>query len=241
MASEDLATIVDRAWALLPFARQAVSAGSEATCAVSSAGDLGRRFFPLATGFESCGQPIPARLVQGLAAAFTELGHQRLTPSDQVLDLLRTATSQLGDLLVELDATGEITIPEPIDTIILLEEAVARQRLVQQATTTSQRELSRAESNPWSDLQRCGDALFAASESLLNRVQLDDASPYSAPVSRKRAKPTLPAVKDAPNLMLPAFTTTTLYFRVEDRALVPPVEPSLDHKLVPCVNSLATK
>ena len=184
MASEELATIVDQGWAMLPLARQVVSTWNEAPDAVASARDLGGRLFPLATGFESCGQPIPARLVQGLAAAFTELGQQNLTPSDQVLDLLRTAISQLGDLLVELDATGEITIPEPIDTMIRLEAAVAPLRMVQQTMTLFERELPRGESHPLSDLHRCGDALFAASASLLNRVQRDDASPYSAPVSR---------------------------------------------------------
>lgn len=169
---------------MLPLARQVLSTLSNAPCAVASAGDLGRRFFPLATGFESCGQPIPARLVQGLAEALTELGQQNLAPSGQVLDLLRTAINQLGDLLVELDATGEITIPEPLDTMIRLEAVVARRRTVQQATTVSEREAPRVGANPVSDLHRCGDALFAASESLLNRVQRDDASPYSAPVSR---------------------------------------------------------
>ena len=38
--------------------------------------------------------------------------------------------------------------------------------------------------NSLSELHRCGDALFAASESLLERVQRDDSSPYAAPVSR---------------------------------------------------------
>lgn len=184
MPREELATIVDRGWAVLPLARQVLLTLGDAPCVVASAGDLGRRLFPLAAGFERCGQPIPARLVQGLAEAFTELGQQNLAPSDQVLDLLQTATSQLGDLLVELDATGEITIPEPIDTMIRLEAAVARQRMVQQTPTHSEQESPRAESSPLSDLHRCGDALFAASESLLNRVQRDDASPYSAPVSR---------------------------------------------------------
>lgn len=184
MASEELATIIDRGWAVLPLARQVLSALKDAPAVSASAGDLGRRLFPLATGFERCKQPIPARLVQGLAEAFTELGLQNLAPSDQILDLLRTAIGQLGDLLVELDATGEITIPEPIDTMIRLEAVIARQQMVQQVTIVSERESPGTESNPLSDLHRCGDALFAASESLLKRVQRDDASPYSAPVSR---------------------------------------------------------
>ena len=184
MTSKELATIVDRGCAVLPLARQVLSTLKDTPAVSTSAGDLGRRLFPLATGFERCKQPIPARLVQGLAEAFTELGHQNLAPSDQVLDLLRTAIGQLGDLLVELDATGEIRIPEPTDTMIRLEAVVARPRMVQHETTTFERESPRAESNPLSDLHRCGDALFAASESLLNRVLRDDASPYSAPVSR---------------------------------------------------------
>ena len=184
MPSEELATVVDQGWAVLPLARQVVSAGSEAPHAVASAGDLGRRLFPLATGFESCGQPIPARLVQCLAVAFTELGQQNPTPSDQIFDLLWTAISQLGDLLVELDATGEITTPEPLDTMIRLEATAARQRTIPQETKLSERESPRAESNLLSDLHRCGDALLASSASLLNRVQSDDTSPYSAPVSR---------------------------------------------------------
>lgn len=184
MASEELATIVNRSWAVLPLARQVVSTLTDTSCGFATAGDLGRRLFPIATGLERCGQPIPARLAQGLAEAFTGLGQQVQTPSDQVLDVLRTAISQLGDLLVELDATGEITIPEPTDTVIRLEATVARQRMVQQMTFHSERELPRVGSPPLSDLHRCGDALFAASESLLNRVQRDDASPYAAPVSR---------------------------------------------------------
>ena len=38
--------------------------------------------------------------------------------------------------------------------------------------------------NSLAELHRCGDALFAASESLLDRVQRDDSSPYAASVSR---------------------------------------------------------
>jgi len=184
MTSKELATMVDRGWALLALARRVLSMLRDAPPVPASAGDLGRFLFPLATGFESCGQPIPARFIQSLAEAFTELGQQNLAPSDQVLDLLRTATSQLGDLLVELDATGQVTTSVSIDTMVHLEATAARQRMIQQATILSERELPVIEPNPLFDLHRCGDALFAASESLLNRVQRDDTSPYSAPVSR---------------------------------------------------------
>jgi CheY-like chemotaxis protein len=76
------------------------------------------------------------------------------------------------------------TIVQPIATMIQMEAAVASQRIVQQQTNLTERPTPRNGLKPLSELHRCGDALVAASESLLNRVQRDDASPYSAPVSR---------------------------------------------------------
>ncbi len=184
MASEELATMVDRGWAALPLARQVLSTLKDDPTVSASAGDLGRRLFRLAAGFKSYGEPIPGRLVLGLAEAFTELSLQKLTHSEQTFDLLQTAVSELGDLLVELDATGQITILEPIDTMTLLEAMVAHQRTSPPATIHSERASPDVRPDPLTDLHRCGDALFLASESLLNRVQCDDASPYSAPVSR---------------------------------------------------------
>lgn len=184
MASEELTTMVDRGWAVLPLARQALSTLKDDPTVSASAGDLGRRLFRLAAGFKSCGEPIPGRLVLGLAEAFTELSHQNLTHSEQTFDVLQTAISELGDLLVELDATGQITIPEPIDTMALLEATVAHQRTTQPAMIDIQCAVLGVRPDPLTDLHRCGDALFSASESLLNRIQRDDASPYWAPVSR---------------------------------------------------------
>ncbi len=186
MTSEKLAVIVDRGWAVLPLARQVLSTLKDTPLVSAPAGDLGRRLFPLATGFERCGQPIPARLVRGLAEAFTELSLQSLALTGPLFDLLQTAINDLGNLLVELDATGQITIPEPVDTMALLAATVAGQRVSQPVAVLTGRasSVARPDLDLWSDLNRCRDALCSASESLLNRVQRDDCSPYSAPVSR---------------------------------------------------------
>ena len=184
MASEVLEAIIDRSWTMLPMARQVVSALKHDPSASVSAGDLGRRLFPLAAGFKSCGQPILGRIVLGLAGACTELSLQNLTRSDQTFDLLQTALNEFGDLLVELDATGQITILEPTETISLLEAMVSHVRTAAPETILSEPASPDVQPDPLTELHRCGDALVWASESLLNRVQRDEASPYSTPVSR---------------------------------------------------------
>ena len=50
--------------------------------------------------------------------------------------------------------------------------------------TVFEREAHGICANSFSELHRCGDALFTASESLLDRVRRDDASPYAVSVSR---------------------------------------------------------
>ena len=184
MASEELSAIVDRGWTVLPFARRVVSALTDGQFASALMEDLGRQLYPLASEFDRCGQPVPARLVLGLSEVFNELAQQNQSPSDQIVNLLNTAINQWGDLLVELDAVGQITVAEPIDTMIQLEATTARQRMVRAVATDSGRDTRESRTDSWSELRRCGDALFTTSESLLDRVQRDDISPYAAPVSR---------------------------------------------------------
>ncbi len=191
MSHESLATWVDRGWESLTLARFLVSELAYEASSPAQAATLGERLTELSAGLNHCDQPAAARLVSGLAEAFTELGRSNLIPSDAMLDLFQTAIQEFGDLLVELDATGQATNSEPSLAMIRLQaEATHRQRLHTTDIAVAVTAPCDAESNTFvneaamRDVLHCGERIYQASESLLRRLQSDDATPYMAPVSR---------------------------------------------------------
>ena len=194
MSNDNLATWVDRGWEALTLARFLVSELTFDTSCPARAVTLGQRLTELATGFDHCNQPSAVRLVSGLAEAFTEFGRSNLVPSESVLDVIEGAIQEFGDMLVELDATGQATSSEPSRATVRLEAEAARQRSLRQevgATTTPLRA-----DNPLSaiefpvtittmrDALQSGERIFLASESLWKRLQSDNSSPYMTSVSR---------------------------------------------------------
>ena len=194
MSNDNLATWVDRGWEALTLARFLVSELAFDTSCPTRAVTLGQRLTELAAGFDQCNQPSAVRLVSGLAEAFTEFGRSDLVPSESVLDVIEGAIQEFGDMLVELDATGQATSSEPSRATVRLETEAARQRSLRQevgATTTPLRA-----DNPLSGIEfpatiitmrdaiQSGERIFLASESLWTRLQSDNSSPYMTSVSR---------------------------------------------------------
>ena len=193
MSNDNLATWVDHGWEALTLARFLVSELAFDTSCPARATSLGERLTELAGGFDRSNQTSAVRLVSGLAEAFTEFGRSDLVPSESVLDVIEGAIQEFGDMLVELDATGQAASSEPSRATVRLEAEAARQRSLRQevgATTTPLRA-----DNPLSaiefpvtittmrDALQSGERIFLASESLWKRLQSDNSSPYMTSVS----------------------------------------------------------
>ncbi len=195
MFSETLAASVNRGWEALTLARLLVSELAFDGSCPAQAVTLGQQLAELATGFERCNQPPAVRLVSGLAEAFTELGRSKLVPSEAVLDVIQAVIQEFGDMLVELDATGQPANSEPGRATVRLEAEAARQKTSRLNEEDSPVALLRIDSPPsvieslanvssMQDIMQSGERIFLASESLLKRLHSDDVSPYMAPVSR---------------------------------------------------------
>ena len=195
MSNDNLATCVDRGWEALTLARFLVSELSFDASCPAQAFTFGQRLTELATGFDHCNQPPAVRLVSGLAGAFTELGRSHLVLSKAVLDVIQAVIQEFGDMLVELDATGQLANSEPGRATVRWEAEAARQktsrRNEEDSLTTPLRHGnplsaidSLANASSMHDIMQSGDRIFLASESLLKRLHSDDVSPYMAPVSR---------------------------------------------------------
>lgn len=181
MIKTTLSDILDKAWETLPHARRLLSNFETGSFSPSQFIELGQRLFAVGSGFERLGQSIPARLSSGMGEAFTELGYQNLVPVPPLIELLQTAMNRWADLLVELDATGELNAPEPTDTLIRL-QASSPKRFQSMASDCSS-SLQEAETRQ-QEIERYSEALVAATSSLLDRIHKDDNSPYAASVSR---------------------------------------------------------
>ena len=193
MSNDNLATWVDHGWEALTLARFLVSELAFDTSCPARATSLGERLTELAGGFDRSNQTSAVRLVSGLAEAFTEFGRSDLVPSESVLDVIEGAIQEFGDMLVELDATGQATSSEPSRATVRLETEAARQRSLRQEVGATPTPL-RAD-NPLSGIEfpvtittmrdalQSGERIFLASESLWKRLQSDNSSPYMTSVS----------------------------------------------------------
>ena len=195
MSNDNLAACVDRGWEALTLARLLVSELAFDGSCPAQAVTLGQRLAELTTGFERCNQPPAVRLVSGLAEAFTELGRSKLVPSEAVLDVIQAVIQEFGDMLVELDTTGQPANSEPGRATVRLEAEAARQKTSRLNEEDSPVAPLRIDSPPsvieslanvssMYDIMQSGERIFLASESLLKRLHSDDVSPYMAPVSR---------------------------------------------------------
>lgn len=194
MSNDNLAAWVDRGWEALTLARFLVSELAFDTSCPARTTSLGERLTELAGGFDHCNQPPAVRLASGLAEAFTEVGRSNLVPSESVLDVIERAIQEFGDMLVELDATGQAASSEPSRITVRLEAEAARQRRLREetgATTTPLRANNSLSATEFPatitmmrDAMQSGERIFLASESLWKRLQFDNSSPYMTSVSR---------------------------------------------------------
>ena len=194
MSNDNLATWVDRGWEALTLARFLVSELAFDTSCPTRAVTLGQRLTELATGFDLCNQPPAVRLVSGLAEAFTEFGRSNSAPPESVLDVIEGAIQEFGDMLVELDATGQAASSKPSRATVRLEAEAARQRSLRQEEGSPTTSLRIDHSHPTTkfpatittmhDALQSGERIFLASESLWKRLQSDNSSPYMTSVSR---------------------------------------------------------
>ncbi len=194
MSNDNLATWVDHGWEALTLARLLVSELAFDTSCSVRATPLGQRLTELAAGFDRCNQPSAVRLASGLAEAFTEFGRSNLVPSESVLDVIERATQEFGDMLVELDATGQAASSEPSRATVRLEAEAARQRSLRQEQDSPRTSVRIDHSPPTTkfpdtittmrDAIQTGERIFLASESLWKRLQSDNVSPYMTSVSR---------------------------------------------------------
>lgn len=179
-----LSTMIDLGWELLPIVRGALAEAGGTFCQTPSWADAGRRLIVLAEGLAACGQSTPARMLQNLAAVFVELAQPGSRLGGPVKELIQTALHHFGDLLVELDATGQATLAEPVELLNQLEATTARLRMDRLAQDRSFEAATADEVDSVLELRRCSESLVETSDSLLNRMQRDGDSPYMPTVSR---------------------------------------------------------
>lgn len=194
MSNDNLATWVDHGWEALTLARLLVSELAFDTSYLVRATPLGQRLTELAAGLDRCNQPSAVRLVSGLAEAFTEFGRSNLVPSESILDVIEEAIQEFGDMLVELDATGQAARSEPSRAMVRLEAEAARERSLRQEEDSPTTSVRINHSQPTTkypdttttmrDAIQTGERIFLASESLWKRLQSDNSSPYMTSVSR---------------------------------------------------------
>ncbi len=184
MTNEGLSSIVELGWETMPLARRVAAAVACETVSRELLDDLVPRLQQIAETLQQCDEATTGRFVLGLIAVLNDLTDQHVAASPELSLALQSSFRVLGDLLVEIEATGQISVGESSNAIKQLSELVYQTRNSIITTDRSQQFPSRMQTDAVADLHQYGECLVEASGSLLNRVQHDDSSPYAAPLSR---------------------------------------------------------
>ena len=196
MFRDDLLSVLDLGW---ETSRQAwrllspVSSGQETTWTPGAVGSTGRDLDELADELRRLGHEKPARLADSVAFILNGLAGQTIRCDRGLADKTSQIVAVLAEMLLELEATSQVTIREPVE---IMEHLKTHWGLVvfgenHPTTETLRPGVSQPtdEAKPLADdelpeLAAISDELVWASEALMKRVLQAGGSPYAVPLSR---------------------------------------------------------
>lgn len=196
MFRDDLLSVLDLGW---ETSRQAwrllspVAAGQGTSFSPAAVGSTGRDLDQLAYDLRRMGYDKPARLAYSVAFILNGLANQSILCDREVADKTSQIVAVLAEMLLELEATSQVTTREPVE---IVEHLKTHWGLVvfgeNHPTTESPRpHVSQPADEPkppteeaLPDLAAISDELVWVSESLMKRVLQAGGSPYAVPLSR---------------------------------------------------------
>lgn len=187
---DDLISVLNLGWETARRAWRLLSPDVEFT--VDSVGTSGRDMDQVAYDLRRLGYGKPARLAFSVAFILNGLASRTIEYDRDLAEKASQIVSILAEMLLELEATSQVTAQEPAEIVELLQ---SRWGLVLWTEDHAATELPRPHFRLESPLKQATDevltgvaeiseALFVASESLLHRAERDSDFPYLPSLSR---------------------------------------------------------
>ncbi len=196
MFRDDLLSVLDLGW---ETSRQAwrllspVSSGQETAFSPAAVGSTGRDLEQLAYELRRRGHEKPARLAFSIAFILNGLADQSIVCDRELADKTSQIVAVLAEMLLELEATSQVTTREPVEIVEHLKTHWGLVVLGENHPITKppRPHFSPPADEPIppteeevADLAAISDELVWASESLLTRVLKAGGSPYTVALSR---------------------------------------------------------
>ncbi|MDB5346112.1 MAG: hypothetical protein JWP89_4489 [Schlesneria sp.] len=188
MSSDDLLSILELGWQSSREAWQLLAPNDDGEFTTTGASQTGRAMDQLAYDLRRIGYAKPARLAFSAAFVLNSLASGTITFEPEIAEKTSQIVTVLAEMLLELEAAKEITIPEPVEIVEELKSNWGLEFDAEQAGSTPMApqapEFEVITPAHDDELVAISQELVQASGSLLERVIQESVFPHTAALGR---------------------------------------------------------
>ncbi|HEY4260104.1 MAG TPA: hypothetical protein VGM98_08090 [Schlesneria sp.] len=188
MSRDDLLSILELGWQSSREAWQLLAPNDDGEFTTNGASQTGRAMDQLAYDLRRIGYAKPARLAFSAAFVLNSLASGTITFEPEIAEKTSQIVTVLAEMLLELEAAKEITIPDPVEIVEELKSNWGLEFDADQPESTPMAsqapELEVVTPAPDDELAAISRELVQASGSLLDRVIRECVFPHTAALGR---------------------------------------------------------
>lgn len=225
---DDLISVLTLGWETARRAWRLLSPDSEFT--VDAVGTSGRDMDQVAYDLRRLGYGKPARLAFSVAFILNGLAGRTIEYDRDLAEKASQIVSILAEMLLELEATSQVTAQEPAEIVELLQSRWGLVLWTEDHAATQlprphfrvEGPLKHAADEVLASVAEISESLILASESLLQRAERDSEFPYLPSLSRIHHLGILIRERVAAHLPANSEATSLLAERLVAKTLIPP-------------------